>query len=79
MFTNNNEWGKQVRIALGIRKINSLSAKKILEEMTLKDLAELIEYSPSYVRAVVGGKLNGIEKVQQKINDALNINDMQVD
>ena len=67
MFTNNNEWGKQVRIAL------------IKEDMTLKDLAELIGYSPSYVRAVVGGKLNGIEKVQQKINDALNINDMQVD
>ena len=41
--------------------------------MTLKDLAELIGYSPSYVRAVVGGKLNGIEKVQQKINDVLGI------
>jgi hypothetical protein len=31
------------------------------------------------VRAVVGGKLNGIEKVQQKIDDVLDINDMQVD
>ena len=30
-----------------------------------RELAELIGYSPSYVRAVVGGKLNGIEKVQQ--------------
>ena len=73
MFTNNNEWEKQVRIALEIRKINSLSAKKILEDMTFKDLAELIGYSPSYVRAVVGGKLNGIEKVQDKINDVLGI------
>ena len=61
MFTNNNEWGKQVRIAL------------IKEDMTLKDLAELIGYSPSYVRAVVGGKLNGIEKVQHNINDVLGI------
>lgn len=61
MLKNNNEWGKKVRIAL------------IKEGMTLKDLAELIGYSPSYVRAVVGGKLNGIEKVQQKINDILGI------
>ena len=61
MLKNNNEWGKQVRIAL------------IKEDMTLKDLAELIGYSPSYVRAVVGGKLNGIEKVQHKINDVLGI------
>ena len=61
MLKNNNEWGKQVRIAL------------IKEDMTLKDLAELIGYSPSYVRAVVGGKLNGIEKVQQKIDDVLGI------
>ncbi len=61
MLKNNNEWGKQVRIAL------------IKEDMTLKDLAELIGYSPSYVRAVVGGKLNGIEKVKQKINDILGI------
>ncbi len=61
MLKNNNEWGKKVRIAL------------INEGMTLKDLAELIGYSPSYVRAVVGGKLNGIEKVKQKINDILGI------
>ena len=61
MLKNNNEWGKKVRIAL------------INEDMTLKDLAELIGYRPSYVRAVVGGKLNGIEKVQQKINDILGI------
>ncbi len=61
MCTNVNEWGKQVRIAL------------IKEDMTLKDLAELIGYSPSYIRAVVGGKLNSIENVQSKINDVLNI------
>ena len=67
MLKNNNEWGKQVRIAL------------IKEDMTLKELAELIEYSPSYVRTVVGGKLNRIEKIQHKINVVLDINDMQVD
>ena len=67
MLKNNNEWGKQVRIAL------------IKEDMTLKELAELIGYSPSYVRAVVGGKLNRIEKIQHKINDVLSIDDMQVD
>ena len=61
MLKNNNEWEKQVRIAL------------IKEDMTLKELAELIGYSPSYVRAVVGGKLNGIEKVPQKIDDVLGI------
>ena len=61
MCTNFNEWGKAVRIAL------------IKEDMTLKDLAELIGYSPSYTRAVVGGKLNSIENVQSKINDVLNI------
>ncbi len=60
MFTN-DEWGKQVRIAL------------IKENMTLKELAELIGYSPSYIRAVVGGKLNGIDTVQSKINDVLGI------
>ena len=60
MFTN-DEWGKQVRIAL------------IKENMTLKELAELIGYSPSYIRAVVGGKLNGIDMVQSKINDVLGI------
>ena len=67
MLKNNNEWGKQVRIAL------------IKEDMTLKELAELIGYSPSYVRAVVGGKLDRIEKIQHKINDVLSIDNMQVD
>ena len=37
--------------------------------MTLKELAELIGYSPSYIRTIVGGKLNGIDTVQSKIND----------
>ena len=60
MFTN-DKWGKQARIAL------------IKENMTLKELAELIGYSPSYIRAVVGGKLNGIDTVQSKINDVLGI------
>jgi cyanate lyase len=55
-------WCKQVKIAL------------INEDLNFKDLAEIIGYSPSYVRAVLSGKLNRVEKIKKKIDEVLNLN-----
>lgn len=61
------QWGKQCK------------AQMILQGLTLKELSKAVGLSPTYVSAIINGRMIVPQETKEKINKALQVNSASVD